>query len=293
MNCQNFESIVNDLVRDQIMEATVQEQALHHGTSCASCSLRLQEEQALTEGLRELKVQMQDAVASDAVEARLALEFRNYRAAAKRVGGEVAPVVVSGGRSNRQNWAYAAAAGILLAVAFGITANRFWPVGVGSDGVERSGNNGSAWSYQVANTPGSDLLNPRREPVGETSVTVDSPMREVAPVETPIERTSQDTFRRPARPRTTSRNRIARSTVTVQSLNIIAPDPEVTTDFIALAYWNESNVSEAGQVVRLELPRYAMARFGVPINEERYDERVKADVWLGADGLARAIRFVQ
>ena len=46
-------------------------------------------------------------------------------------------------------------------------------------------------------------------------------------------------------------------------------------------------------MVRVELPRYAMARFGLPVNMERYDERVKADVWLGADGLARAIRFVQ
>jgi hypothetical protein len=53
------------------------------------------------------------------------------------------------------------------------------------------------------------------------------------------------------------------------------------------------NLQEGAQVVRVEMPRYAMARFGLPVNMERYDERVKADIWLGADGLARAIRFVQ
>jgi hypothetical protein len=73
----------------------------------------------------------------------------------------------------------------------------------------------------------------------------------------------------------------------------MSPDLEVTTDFIPFAFANASNVQEGGQVVRLELPRYAMARFGVPFNQERYDEGVKADVWVGADGFARAIRFVQ
>ena len=31
----------------------------------------------------------------------------------------------------------------------------------------------------------------------------------------------------------------------------------------------------------------------VAVNMDRYGERVKADVLMGADGLARAIRFVQ
>jgi hypothetical protein len=36
-----------------------------------------------------------------------------------------------------------------------------------------------------------------------------------------------------------------------------------------------------------------MLSMGLPVNMDRYSERVKADVLLGADGLARAIRFVQ
>jgi hypothetical protein len=68
---------------------------------------------------------------------------------------------------------------------------------------------------------------------------------------------------------------------------------EITTEFLPIGYAVAANVQEGGQLIRVELPRYAMARFGLPVNMDRYDERVKADVLLGADGMARAIRFVQ
>jgi hypothetical protein len=41
------------------------------------------------------------------------------------------------------------------------------------------------------------------------------------------------------------------------------------------------------------MSRAALASFGLPVNAERADERVKADVLMGHDGLARAIRFVR
>jgi hypothetical protein len=36
-----------------------------------------------------------------------------------------------------------------------------------------------------------------------------------------------------------------------------------------------------------------MARFGLPVNAERAAEPVQADVLLGDDGLAQAIRFIR
>jgi hypothetical protein len=60
-----------------------------------------------------------------------------------------------------------------------------------------------------------------------------------------------------------------------------------------LAYAGPINLQDGGQLVRVELPRSAMLSMGLPVNMDRYSERVKADVLLGADGLARAIRFVQ
>ena len=53
------------------------------------------------------------------------------------------------------------------------------------------------------------------------------------------------------------------------------------------------NLQDGGQIVRVELPRSTLATFGLPVNMDRYHERVKADVLFGADGQARAIRFVQ
>lgn len=68
---------------------------------------------------------------------------------------------------------------------------------------------------------------------------------------------------------------------------------EIATDFIPLRYMNAANLQEGGQIVRMELPRSALANFGLPVNMDRYNERVKADVLYGVDGLAHAIRFVK
>jgi hypothetical protein len=68
---------------------------------------------------------------------------------------------------------------------------------------------------------------------------------------------------------------------------------EIATDFIPLRYMNAANLQDGGQIVRVELPRSALANFGLPVNMDRYNERVKADVLFGVDGLAHAIRFVQ
>src|SRR5205085_841601 len=67
---------------------------------------------------------------------------------------------------------------------------------------------------------------------------------------------------------------------------------EITTDFLPLTYGGLSQM-DGGQVVRLEVPRSALQSLGLPINVERAGERVKADVLVGNDGVARAIRFVR
>jgi hypothetical protein len=41
------------------------------------------------------------------------------------------------------------------------------------------------------------------------------------------------------------------------------------------------------------MPRSALIRLGLPVNVERADTPVKADLLVGEDGLARAIRFVR
>jgi hypothetical protein len=71
-----------------------------------------------------------------------------------------------------------------------------------------------------------------------------------------------------------------------------APPAEIASDFIALPYAPPLYADEGGQVVRVQLPRSAMRSVGLPVLEERAFERVPADVLLGQDGIARAVRFV-
>jgi hypothetical protein len=68
---------------------------------------------------------------------------------------------------------------------------------------------------------------------------------------------------------------------------------EIATDFFPLVNRESLTQLDGGQVVRVELPRSALMSFGLPMNMERANERVKADVVVGNDGLARAIRFVR
>ena len=73
----------------------------------------------------------------------------------------------------------------------------------------------------------------------------------------------------------------------------LANHAEIATDFIPLSYMTAVNLQDGGQIVRVELPRSALANFGLPVNMDRSNEKVKADVLFGVDGLAHAIRFVQ
>ena len=66
---------------------------------------------------------------------------------------------------------------------------------------------------------------------------------------------------------------------------------EVMTDFIPIVY--DPEPIERGQIVRIRLPSAALTMFGIPMNEEHAEEAIRADVLLGEDGLARAVRFVK
>jgi anti-sigma factor RsiW len=72
-----------------------------------------------------------------------------------------------------------------------------------------------------------------------------------------------------------------------------AGEREVATDFVPLADGPEGVELDGGRLVRVEVPRSTLLAAGFPMNAERADEPITADVLLGHDGVARAIRFVQ
>jgi hypothetical protein len=80
-------------------------------------------------------------------------------------------------------------------------------------------------------------------------------------------------------------------------VNQPAPDApvvsrELVTEFFPLTY---SNVpARGGYVVRMQVPRSALASFGATaFASDTPSADVLADVVIGNDGLARAVRFVQ
>ncbi len=81
--------------------------------------------------------------------------------------------------------------------------------------------------------------------------------------------------------------------VIIDSVTAYAEESEYATDFIPLTYGGDQKSLERGQVIRVQMPRSALIAFGLPVNVERADSPVKADLVLGEDGMAQAIRFVR
>jgi hypothetical protein len=76
--------------------------------------------------------------------------------------------------------------------------------------------------------------------------------------------------------------------------SVDSPDEvEVVTRFFPLREGEDLTTLDSLQVVRVELPGSALGEVGLPVDPETANEPVKADVVLGQDGLARAIRFVR
>ena len=256
MNCDEFQNVVTDLARDQMMEATARTEALTHCTHCDDCALLLENERRLTTGLRSLASQMESLEAGPLVEARLLAAFRNRVA--------MAPVAV---RSSRWYWAGAAAAAVLL--VFGVVTIR----GRIASTVTPQGTQAQDGVIPKTPTPNRDQV--VREPEPQQSIDVALGPRQHRNVGLVPAGLSS----RPAQP--------APAVVSDSANN------EIATDFFPVGDGRAVNLQDGGQLMRVEVPRSTMARFGLPVNFERSNERVKADVLVSTDGLARAIRFVQ
>ena len=76
--------------------------------------------------------------------------------------------------------------------------------------------------------------------------------------------------------------------------NVTEPNArEEVTEFLPLADGEDLTSLEAAQVVRVELPVSALMDLGLRVGPEISPGQVKADILVGHDGSARAIRFVR
>ncbi|HEX8150427.1 MAG TPA: hypothetical protein VF591_24805 [Pyrinomonadaceae bacterium] len=281
MNCLEFEGQVEILARGALADARTRAEAEAHGESCQACAARLADERALSVGLRALAAGMRSAEAPARVETALLAAFRarDASAAAEESGITAAAsnVVPMSGHAPARRWSWAktiavasmaAAASLALFVLVRPEQRAMIeppPVTVGGGG------------------PAAPLV-----AQGTSSKSEDG----VGPAPTPEvarERAPRPTYT--PRPRAT--NVSYRGDRPRPALAEAVRAQEVATEFIPLTQAGPYTQAEEGHIVRVELPRSALASFGLPVNAETWGGRVKADVLMGQDGIARAIRFVR
>lgn len=256
MNCQKFEQVVGELARGRMMEAEVRADALTHSEECEVCLARLRDEGTLTRGLQLVAADMETLSAPPEMELKLREAFRSRNA--------VAPIAT---RSARPRYWWAAVAAVLL---IAMTAAAMW--------------------WRSTATPQQEVAN-EMKPAKQVE-TPGGPGEQPAPK--PVEFTAGNELPKPqlaTLPKSIYRNTTPRRAPETSMANHVSN--EIATDFMPLGDFNPASLQDGGQIVRVKLRRSALVRFGLPVNMDRYNENVKADVLVGVDGLAHAIRFVQ
>ncbi|HEX7315215.1 MAG TPA: hypothetical protein VF297_14910 [Pyrinomonadaceae bacterium] len=278
MNCLEFESQLEVLARGALADARTRAEAEAHGESCAPCAARLADERALSVGLRALAAGMKGAEAPACVETALLAAFR-ARAASVQVGESsdavaASKVVPLSGHAPARRWSWAKTVAVAsMAAAASLALFVLVRPGV-----------------QPQAPPQRAMIEPPTTNNGGPPAPTVARSNEVVEGVEP-ERTPEGVRSRAPRPRATNVSYNPRQTR--PALATDARAQEVATEFIPLVQAGPYTQSEEGHLVRVELPRSALASFGLPVNAEAAGDRVKADVLMGQDGIARAIRFVR
>lgn len=256
MNCQTFETILTDLSRNQVMDLSVRDSGLAHTKTCDDCAAKLRDQSSITAGLQQMALLSQSEKASNELEQKLTAAFAQRRVVAS------APFERA---SRRQAIRWFAAAAVLILTIGGAATWRQ----ISSSGEE------TLKAPSVAGNNSADDV--ERSPSSSTPVSAEDSENQAV------------TKKADSKPRTANNRRSKRRPTTQ---NVVEHPREIATSFIPVS-GNALIPIDGGLVVRVELPRSALVSFGLPMNMERVDERIKADVVLGNDGLARAIRFIE
>ena len=297
MNCQEFESRVELLARGALADARTRAEAAAHEESCGACAARLADERALSTGLRALATEMKDAEAPARVESALLAAFRS-RAAEVTDGDAAANVIPLSGRPRVVRWSWAktgAVASLAAAASLALFVLVRPGAGLKAPGASQEVAGSGARAKMLEPPPGGSGQTSARDVAQATPTDVEEPESSPA-AGAPGEKASRASYAPRARALNASygaggsRGALSRPAAAAESR---AQEQEIATEFIPLVQGGQYAQAEEGHLVRVELPRSALASFGLPVNAEASGGRVKADVLLGEDGTARAIRFVR
>jgi hypothetical protein len=262
MKCSEFELIVSDLAHGRVIDDVEREPALAHATGCHVCAARLADEQRLSAGLKALADFEENRNVPQRVETALLARFRQ-----NMLKEPVQPVKIH--RVNIPRWAWAAAAVVLVALSLIVA------------GTIRQN---SGTSQKIVEKP---------TPATRETIVVQPDKLSAVENNPKVQRTHKPkragqvlTQKKPVVP-------ISDRVMIKEEMTLYIGEQEITTDFMPVLFSADTQPMERGQLIRVQMPRSALLKFGLPMNFERANVPVKADLLIGDDGLAQAIRFVR
>lgn len=281
MNCQLFETVIGDLARAAVMDAQSRDDAMAHSEACERCALRLRDEQMLTAGLRRVAASAEMKEAPARIETALHAAFREQRS--HRPAPAINRPHTQPHTRSLKGWAVAAAVILILLVLAALRLDHASsrPVESARDVKPEQAAPKQTAPKEAAPKQTAPAVAPL---VAGFSANTPSNIREQQAAGVIRKRPSQAPHRYTPNSKDGSGS----------NPQVSGPEAtEIATEFIPIVHGDNLDSMESAQIVRVELPRSALISFGLPMNMERADERIKADVVLGNDGLARAIRFVR
>ena len=294
MNCRQVETWLVESARGATAHDGAHADVLRHLDACPRCTARLQAEQIVTAALGALaRADAQQAVAPAQTEAALLAAFRAHQSQtasrSERPATSARAFVLRPRRSlatlfrARPMWAALAAAAVVVVLLAG-AALRFRlapPQQAQTAGADSSGLVPAiAPEPQAADSPRAPQRAEQALRVAKTG-----PRRAPTGARKAVRRHAQDVL--------ATLGTVGEMVVVARAAGSeSAPEGERVTEFVPLVAGHAPPLA-SGQLVRVELPRSALASLGLPLNAARPGAMIKADVLLGDDGLARAIRLVQ
>ncbi len=257
MNCSECIELITDLARRDLVDARERDDAIEHMSTCEPCAATLERERALQAVLLAVKDEDIALEAPREIRANLQSAFRTQ---------EPVVVVTKPVRMRFGVAGLAAAAVLTLAVAAA-----------------------SYWSSSRTPSEVSKVEPPH------ASATPDRGFAPVPPVREVVVPAKNRMTKHKVRSERVVASTSYQATVTSElgEFRPVRMGNELATEFIPLRETRGLPPSESGQVIRIEMPRSALAYFGFSMASEQPGQKVKADVLMADDGLARAIRFVR
>ena len=229
MNCEKFKTLFSEMARESMMDAGDRSAALQHAAECTTCAVNLEDERVLTTSLGNLAIEMRSISAPPQVEAKLLAAFRDR--------SKPVPVVVPlvSQHYQRRYWAAAIAAALLIVFGLFVVRARL----LNRPEPQQAQVPPHTINTEVAGAPAKDVIKE------------ESSLLQVQQLNAPRKRI--------VRPRQATARLTTPASKALASNAGSQANFEVATDFFPIVYGNTPNLQEGGQLLRVELPREAVA----------------------------------